>query len=332
MSENEELIDLSDDVSRHVLAAGNGGWSGLELIKGLSGIRVRARGNQLILTGLDDRVDLVKRFLRILQRRLDTGEQIGKDELKRMFEESTECGTKPETSVSVREKPYDELLTTHSGHVVRAKTANQQAYIDAIRHHDVTISIGPAGTGKTYLAIAMAVHALRERHVSRIILSRPTIEAGEKLGFLPGDLMEKVDPHFRPLYDALQEFLGVSRFQQLLRQGIIEITPLAYMRGRTFNEAFIVLDEAQNTTIKQMRMFLTRMGHGSKVIVTGDRTQVDLPDSRDSSLFTLPEVLNKVEGVSFIQLRDRDVIRHELVKEIIRAYESYYHENDESPQ
>ncbi|MFZ2957335.1 MAG: PhoH family protein [Candidatus Ozemobacteraceae bacterium] len=329
MSPSEECIELSEDVSRHVLSPTGTGHSCLDLIKSLAGVRARARGNQLVLHGSVEKVGLIKRFLRILQRRLEAGDVIENGELKRMLEEATGTPSLVSPVESLREDPYDELLTTHAGRVVRAKTANQQAYIDAIRNNDVTVSYGPAGTGKTYLAIAMAVRALRDRQVSRVILSRPTIEAGEKLGFLPGDLMEKVDPHFRPLYDALQEFLGVSRFQQLLRQGTIEITPLAYMRGRTFNEAFIVLDEAQNTSIRQMRMFLTRMGYGSKVVVTGDRTQVDLPNSRDSSLFTLPDVLGKVDQIAFIQLKDRDVIRHELVREIIRAYESYFHEGDE---
>ncbi|HNW36865.1 MAG TPA: PhoH family protein, partial [Candidatus Ozemobacteraceae bacterium] len=262
---------------------------------------------------------------------IETEGGMSPDDMRRLFSECLAAEPEQNEPVSADSigthstaDSYPEILMTHSGRSVRAKTAMQQAYLDAITSHEITVSIGPAGTGKTYLACAMAVKALRERQVNRVILSRPTIEAGEKLGYLPGDLMEKVDPHFRPLYDALQEFLGVSRFQQLLRQGIIEITPLGYMRGRTFNEAFIVLDEAQNTTSKQMQMFLTRMGYGSRVVVTGDRTQIDLPSSKDSSLHTLRQVLGGIDRMAFVDLGEKDVIRHELVRRIIQAYESYY--------
>lgn len=329
MTTNEQTFALSEEVARRLFGIGQG--RGLELIRQLPQVTARARGNCLVVKGPPDQLTVVGRFLEALARRLEGGGggEFDQADLQRLFQEFTEgTGAGPAGERLPREAPYDELLVTHSGRSVRPKTAAQQAYVEAMRRHLVTVAIGPAGTGKTYLAIAMAVRALRDKQVSRVILSRPTIEAGEKLGYLPGDLLEKVDPHFRPLYDALQEFLGVSRFQQYLRQGIIEITPLGFMRGRTFNEAFIVLDEAQNTTVKQMRMFLTRMGFGSRVVVTGDRTQIDLPSSRDSALLTLRKVLGEIADVAFVDLSARDVIRHELVKKIIQAYESFFHESE----
>lgn len=349
MSRPDEILELNEDVCRHILGAGES--RGLDLLRGLSDVTVRARGNQLLVGGDPGKIRLVKRFIHALTRRIETEGGMSAADMRRLLGEcqaendaNRHKPTQPEPPVaapasidagdSAGVQPgirsagdsYPEILVTHSGRSVRAKTPMQQSYLDAIRSHEITVSIGPAGTGKTFLACAMAVKALRERQVTRVILSRPTVEAGEKLGYLPGDLMEKVDPHFRPLYDALQEFLGISRFQQLLRQGTIEITPLGYMRGRTFNEAFIVLDEAQNTTDKQMRMFLTRMGYGSRVVVTGDRTQIDLASPKDSSLFTLRKVLGEIERLAFIDLGEKDVIRHELVRRIIQAYERYYGE------
>ncbi len=328
MTHPEATLELSEEAARHLFGSGQGG--GLELIRTLPHLTARARGNCLFLKGPAEQVAAVRRFIDALNRHLEGTAELGQGDLQRLFDEMTQS---PGLSAAgpAREGPYEEILTTHTGRAVRAKTAAQHAYVEAIRRHLVTVSVGPAGTGKTYLAIAMAVRALRDKQVSRVILSRPTIEAGEKLGYLPGDLLEKVDPHFRPLYDALQEFLGVSRFQQFLRQGIIEITPLGFMRGRTFNEAFIVLDEAQNTTVRQMRMFLTRMGYGSRVVVTGDRTQIDLPTPRDSALTTLRQVLGEVGDVAFVDLSARDVIRHELVKKIIRAYEAYFQEPVDGP-
>ena len=217
----------------------------------------------------------------------------------------------------------DTLLVTAKGRHVRPKTLGQRVYLDAIRKNSITFGIGPAGTGKTYLAVVMAVAALRSREADRIILTRPAVEAGERLGFLPGDMQEKVDPYLRPLYDALQDILGMDTYQKLMLKGIIEIAPLAYMRGRTLENAFVILDEAQNTTDKQMKMFLTRLGFGSRMVVTGDLSQVDLPRGMTSGLREAAEVLAEVDGVGIVRLAAGDVIRHEVVTRIVEAYDAY---------
>ena len=213
------------------------------------------------------------------------------------------------------------IAVTARGRQIRYKTLGQKNYVEAIRHNPVTFAIGPAGTGKTYLAVALAVAAYKNKEVERIVLTRPAVEAGEKLGFLPGDLQEKVDPYLRPLYDALSEMFGQDTYMKLMERGVIEIAPLAYMRGRTLSDAFIILDEAQNTTREQMKMFLTRMGENSRVVVTGDVTQIDLPDGKGSGLTHAADVLKEVEGVAVVRLTAKDVVRHELVMRIVRAYE-----------
>ncbi len=215
------------------------------------------------------------------------------------------------------------VCTSSRGKTVRPCTEGQRAYVQAIRAHDVTFAIGPAGTGKTYLAVAQAVSALRSSAVARVILVRPVVEAGERLGYLPGDLLEKVEPYLRPLYDAFYDLLSPERFLRHIEKGIIEIAPLAYMRGRTLNESFVILDEAQNTTPEQMKMFLTRLGFGSKAVVTGDVTQVDLPSGKVSGLRHVEAILEGVEGIAFVRLSPRDVIRHPIVQKIVRAYEDY---------
>lgn len=218
----------------------------------------------------------------------------------------------------------DIICFTTRGKPIKAKTLGQKKYINSMREKDVVFSIGPAGTGKTYLAVAMAITAYRNKEVQKIILARPAVEAGKNLGFLPGDLQEKVDPYLRPLYDGLFDILGKEAATRLKEKEIIEVVPLAYMRGRTLDEAFIILDEAQNTTQEQMKMFLTRMGFGSKVVVTGDVTQVDLPKGKKSGLIEASRILKNVKGVDFCRLNDLDVVRHEMVKRIIKAYDNYY--------
>lgn len=222
----------------------------------------------------------------------------------------------------VKELTEDFVTVTVKGRPIRPKTLGQKEYLSAIRSNAITFGVGPAGTGKTYLAVAMAVKAFKAKEVSRIILTRPAVEAGEKLGFLPGDLQDKVDPYLRPLYDGLFEMLGAEAFQRHLERGSIEVAPLAYMRGRTLDNAFIILDEAQNTTGEQMKMFLTRLGEGSRMVITGDTTQIDLPDKQKSGLVIASRILRKVDDIAVCEFTNRDVVRHKLVQDIIRAYEA----------
>nr|WP_081627873.1 PhoH family protein [Caldisalinibacter kiritimatiensis] len=223
----------------------------------------------------------------------------------------------------IKELLDDVVVITHSGKTIKPKTLGQKRYINTIRENEVVFGIGPAGTGKTYLAMAMAVNAFKNKEVDRIILTRPAVEAGEKLGFLPGDLQDKVDPYLRPLYDALFDIMGPDKYMKYMEKGLIEVAPLAYMRGRTLDSSFVILDEAQNTTPEQMKMFLTRLGFGSKAIITGDITQVDLPNGKRSGLRQVTEILEGVKGVGVVYLDKHDVVRHRLVQRIIKAYEAY---------
>ena len=221
----------------------------------------------------------------------------------------------------------DVICITAKGRPLKPKTLGQKKYVESIRTNTVTLGIGPAGTGKTYLAVAMAVQAFKAHEINRIILTRPAVEAGEKLGFLPGDLQNKVDPYLRPLYDALFDMLGAETFQKYQEKGNIEVAPLAYMRGRTLDDSFIILDEAQNTTPEQMKMFLTRLGFNSKAVITGDITQIDLPDSKKSGLIEAQRVLREVEDIAIVTFTEKDVVRHKIVQDIIKAYERYYNKN-----
>lgn len=285
------------------------------------------RGNELIASGSEEAVGytekLVSELLYLYRQGLPVTEHDVKYGLRLVLE-----GKESQLHTLYT----DTVLTTFRGKQVKAKTLGQLQYLKTIGENDITIAIGPAGTGKTYLAVAMAMKALKNKEVERIILTRPAVEAGEKLGFLPGDLQEKVDPYLRPLYDALYEMLGMEVFQKHLARGTIEVAPLAYMRGRTLNDAFIILDEAQNTTAEQMRMALTRFGFGSKLVITGDATQVDLPSGKQSGLTNAAYVLRNVPGIGIIQFSERDVVRHEIVGAIIKAYENYDRKKKEKEQ
>ena len=285
------------------------------------------RGNELIASGSEEAVGytekLVSELLYLYRQGLPVTEHDVKYGLRLVLE-----GKESQLHTLYT----DTVLTTFRGKQVKAKTLGQLQYLKTIGENDITIAIGPAGTGKTYLAVAMAVKALKNKEVERIILTRPAVEAGEKLGFLPGDLQEKVDPYLRPLYDALYEMLGMEVFQKHLARGTIEVAPLAYMRGRTLNDAFIILDEAQNTTAEQMRMALTRFGFGSKLVITGDATQVDLPSGKQSGLTNAAYVLRNVPGIGILQFSERDVVRHEIVGAIIKAYENYDRKKKEKEQ
>ncbi len=288
----------------------------LKLIEETLGVQIVPRDDQLQIFGdeqaAQDAQDLLQRLLEIIRRRDTLSDQDLKYALRAVQRQAVD-----DTDALLAEP----LLVTPRGKPIRPKTAGQMEYVQAMVQNDVVFCIGPAGTGKTYLAMAMAVRAMKEGSVSRIVLTRPIVEAGEELGFLPGDVMEKVDPYLRPLYDALIDVIGADRLQRHLRRGTIEVVPLAYMRGRTINDAIIVLDEAQNTSIGQTKMALTRMGLGSRMIVTGDITQVDLPASVSSGLAHAIEILEKVPGIAVCRLTGHDIVRHDLVQRIVKAYE-----------
>jgi phosphate starvation-inducible PhoH-like protein len=279
-------------------------------------VRITARGHDVTLRGEERQVVEAERVLRELVAMLRERPSLGAADIRSALRIASN-----EPGADVKSVLADAIPVPSRRRFVTPKTANQRRYLEAVRSHDLVISIGPAGTGKSYLAVAMAVSALLKREVARIILTRPAVEAGERLGFLPGDLVEKVHPYLRPLYDALYDMLEPEKVGSLSEKGAIEIAPLAYMRGRTLNDAFIILDEAQNTTSEQMKMFLTRLGFNSKMVVTGDITQVDLPASRTSGLIEIQSVLQGIDGIRFIYFDDRDVVRHDLVSSIVRAYD-----------
>lgn len=280
-----------------------------------SSVKLIPRGNELIIHGEKLDIENVSRVVSNLLEIVKSSGYISEQDLKhtlKMIEKEEK-----------REEGIDRLEVQTPKKTIRPRTSVQKDYISSIRENEIVFSIGPAGTGKTYLAMAMAVNFLSNREIGRIILVRPVVEAGEKLGFLPGDIYAKVDPYFRPLYDALYEMMDVEKLPGFIEKGIIEIAPLAYMRGRTLNDSFIILDEAQNTTKDQMKMFLTRLGFGSRAVITGDITQIDLKEDEDSGLVHIQGVLKEIKGISFIYFTQKDVVRHELVQKIIQAYEEY---------
>jgi phosphate starvation-inducible PhoH-like protein len=291
------------------------GDKNLRLIEKLEGIRITARGDKITLTGEAHSVDLVENLLGQIYRLIQKGFPVYSTDIgfaHRILSENR--------SVRLEEIFLDKVYISSKKKVITPKSIAQKQYIDAIRKHDMVFGIGPAGTGKTYLAMAMAVSYLMDRRVNRIVLTRPAVEAGERLGFLPGDLVEKVNPYLRPVYDALYDMMEFDKAQALMEKGIIEVAPLAFMRGRTLNDSFIILDEAQNTTSEQMKMFVTRLGWGAKAVVTGDVTQIDLPSGKTSGLVEVEQILGSTEGIHFVYFSEIDVVRHPLVSAIIKAY------------
>ena len=294
------------------------------LVEQECGVTVSLRGSELFLTGEAEDAGLAESVILKLLEMIRRGDLVDRTRIRYAIALAREGDV----------DRIDEILRSvvaipHRGKQIRCKTLGQQEYVQAIRDHDLTFAVGPAGTGKTYLAMALAVVALKNKEIERIVLTRPAVEAGEKLGFLPGDLTQKVDPYLRPLYDALYDFMGVDSYQKLLERGVVEVAPLAYMRGRTLSDSFIILDEAQNTTSEQMKMFLTRLGFHSKVVVTGDITQTDLPYGKKSGLAEAIEILKDIPEIGMVHLTHKDVVRHELVQTIVKAYDAYYHREAE---
>ncbi len=316
MTQQVKTINLQLENPAEAISLFGNADANLKMIEEELGVAIITRGETVSITGDEDQVLLASQILERLMIVLKKGIHISQRDVLYAIQ-MAQKGT-----LDYFENLYDvEIAKNVKGKSIRIKTFGQRQYTDAIKKNDLVFGIGPAGTGKTYLAVIMAVNALKNGQVNKIILTRPAVEAGESLGFLPGDLKEKVDPYLRPLYDALHDVLGAEHTQRLIERGTIEIAPLAYMRGRTLDDAFVILDEAQNTTHAQMKMFLTRLGFGSKMVITGDQTQVDLPKGVKSGLMVAEEILKKTKGVSFIYLEQSDVVRHPLVARIIQAYE-----------
>ncbi len=294
----------------------------VKYLESLLNVQVHLDQDSVIIDGDDDNVQLVERLVADYAQLRSEGVKFSNGDLKSMIRIISE-----DTSQSLRGVVSSSKYLQAGKRTLAPKTLNQKLYIEAIEKYDMVFGIGPAGTGKTYLAVSMAVRALVEKKVNRIVLTRPAVEAGERLGFLPGTLQEKIDPYLKPLYDALYDMLVVEKVDRHLERGVIEIAPIAFMRGRTLNDAFVILDEAQNTTPEQMKMFLTRIGFGSKAVITGDITQIDLPFGKLSGLIEARDVISGVEGTSFIHFNEKDVVRHPLVQRIVRAYETYSAQN-----
>ena len=311
----QQTLDVSNEVAAELAGIGD---SVLDALRDRLGTTIRLRGNQLTIEGDEGKVVEARAVVDELVELVEGGHEIGASTVDAVL------GALDQAE-DIRDV-FEDVVWRHRGKKIAPKTLTQKQYVDAIRGHTVTFGIGPAGTGKTYLAMALAVAALHDRQVGRIILTRPAVEAGEKLGFLPGDMLAKVDPYLRPLFDALYDMLDADRLAAYMDRGTIEVAPLAFMRGRTLNDSFIILDEAQNTSPEQMQMFLTRLGFGSKVVVTGDVTQVDLPRDQASGLIQVQEILSEVDGIAFVRFGHQDVVRHKLVQRIVEAYREHAEE------
>ncbi|MEJ2068928.1 MAG: PhoH family protein [Syntrophobacterales bacterium] len=311
-----DQLTLADNALAQALFGEQG--QNLRLLSRLLGVKLANRGNQVTMEGPEPQVKLACQVLEELYQLLESGYALAPPDIQHAVKI-----LQGQEEVSVKEIFLDTVYISAMKRRITPKSLTQKRYIEAIRTHDIVFGVGPAGTGKTYLAMAMAVAALMKHEFIRIVLARPAVEAGEKLGFLPGDLYEKVNPYLRPLYDALHDMMDFEKASRLVQRGIIEVAPLAFMRGRTLNDSFVILDEAQNTTPEQMLMFLTRLGFGAKAVITGDVTQIDLPNGVTSGLVEARHLLSEVEGIAFIHFTERDVVRHPLVQDIIRAYETH---------
>ena len=305
----QQVLSVPNEVAAELATVGDGV---LDSLRDRLGLTILLRGNVLTLEGDDAKVEEARAVIDELAELVEAGHAVGPATVDAVL-------TALDQAEDLRDV-FEDVVWRHRGKKVTPKTVNQKRYVDAIRTKTITFGIGPAGTGKTYLAIALAVSALADREVNRLILTRPAVEAGERLGFLPGDVLAKVDPYLRPLFDALYDMLDADRVAAYMEKGVVEVAPLAFMRGRTLNDSFVILDEAQNTSPEQMQMFLTRLGFGSRVVVTGDVTQVDLPRDQASGLIQVREILRDVDGVGFVDFGNQDVVRHKLVQRIVEAY------------
>ena len=288
------------------------------LIEETLGIAASFRGNKIFLKGDDEKIKTAEGLIKDLRDLTASGYSLKPEDIRYAIRSIAEG-----SETSLKDLFVNNIPVSSKRRFIIPKTGTQKKYLDSIKEHDIVIGVGPAGTGKTYLAMAMAINAFLKKKVSRIVLARPAIEAGERLGFLPGDIFEKVNPYLRPLYDALFDMMEAEKVSKLMERGVIEIAPLAFMRGRTLNDSFIILDEAQNTTTEQMKMFLTRLGFNSEAVITGDITQIDLPAGRTSGLIEIIKILEGIEGIDFVFFSEKDVVRHRLVQSIVRAYERY---------
>ncbi len=315
----EQIVEL--EATEQAVALFGSFDENIRMVEREFSVSIVSRGADLKIMGDAENVDKAKRAVNSLLIYIKRGEPLTEQNVRYVLSLVNEGNEDKLSSM-----PTGSICITSKGKPIKPKTLGQRKYTEAIKNNTITFGVGPAGTGKTYLAVAMAVTAFRAKEVNRIILTRPAVEAGEKLGFLPGDLQSKVDPYLRPLYDALFDMLGAENFQRYQERGSIEVAPLAYMRGRTLDDSFIILDEAQNTTAEQMKMFLTRLGFNSKMVVTGDITQIDLPEGKKSGLTTVLNILKNVDDIEIVRFNQKDVVRHRLVQDIIKAYEKYEEE------